>query len=465
MTEERNRGLPVHVQAEEATVGSMLVNPTIVEDILDIVAVHDFHIQKYGEIVGYIKKLFEAGTAIDIITLTELGADPITLTQLIARTPSSVNAEDYAHIVVDKSRRRNAIVKASQLAKAAYDETTPIEESVTAISKDINESVQPPHVTKVGEGASELWEVMANYKAGQSIVDIRTPWPQLNRELGGFMKPEFVIVAARPSMGKTQFTLQLIDSLKDKKILFHDLETDKLTLLRRIALMRSKVDWMKFKKGEQNDDDILKLSTSITELMQEDNLYIVDKRMPVNRFAWIARNLARRVGGLDVIVADYVQLYPTSGRSRVTEIGEVAGELKQLAKELNAVVIGTSQLRRLNEQNVDKRPTMQDLRESGELEQSADVILSLYRSSYYKSSMSSDGSGTTEIAVLKSRDGTRGGKVDLFWKSSELTFEGESHVKTTSVSKGTVGGQRTSKAGDEDGEEGVPLFWGGQMEV
>jgi replicative DNA helicase len=180
---------------------------------------------------------------------------------------------------------------------------------------------------------------------------------------------------------------------------------------------------MRFRQGTYDQDDINRLARAYVEIMENENLWIVEERMPVDEFRWVAKTLHSRVG-LSLIAVDYLQRYPRPGKmSPVNEVGAVAETLKDIARETNVPVLCAVQLSRAVEGRDNRRPTMADARASGLIEQEADIMLALFREAYYDTNVSLDGSGQTEVIVLKSRDGIRNVKVNLYWSAKELSFK------------------------------------------
>lgn len=417
--------LPHAKDAEMAIIGGLLVDNTRYDDVRAVIDAEDFFDNEYRKMFVHIGKQLGSGKRVDILTMTEDGFNPAELARM-ATSGSTLLLLEYADRVRDRSLRRLALSRASALARASYEMDADIEEALEIHVRSVREvgKVDENIVVPIQDAAGQLWDVLELLDRGLALTT-ETPWKEINTLIGGFIAPELIILAARPSMGKSQWAIQVADSLLSRglRVLFHDMETDNVSILRRMALMRSGVDWMKFRLGIQDKDDVGKLSDETVKLMETEGMWLIDKRIPVDKFRWIVRRLHRDVG-LDLVIVDYLQLYPTEGRNRVQEVGHVASTLKEIAKENNIPVLATCQLRRINERE-DKKPTMDDLRESGEIEQAADLIIGMHRPGYYNPMLAGeDGSGATNFMVLKARDGVRGTDVNLYWAARRLRFEG-----------------------------------------
>lgn len=411
-------------EAEEGIIGALLMDNSAFEDVRGRVSASDFHDVQLGQIYATVERLIGTGHSADMVTVSSAGHPPALLAKTIGL--ASLHAPDYADIIIDRSMRRQAINESERLVKAVFHLEKPVNEALaeaqtrmTAIGSESHEGA-----STLALAAGELWDRLDGLSAGVSVA-IPTPWDPINTLIGGLIPPEFTIVAARPSMGKTQFLVQLAEGLSQKglKVLVHDLETDKVSWVRRLALMRSGVDWMKFRLGIQTTEDIARLNRAVAKLMQETGIWIFDRTVSVGEFRHLVRR-ERSKHGVDVVIVDYLQRYPTPGKNRVTEVGEISKTLKDIALENNIPVVAAAQLRRVEDRE-DKEPTMADLRESGQLEQDADLVLAMHRPAYYNPMLGKeDGSGPTKFIVLKARDGVRGTHTNLAWLARELRFEG-----------------------------------------
>jgi len=420
-----SRHIPHARDAEEAIIGTLLVDNSRWDDVRAAITDTDFHDREFRRMFVHIGDEITAGKNVDLLTMTEDGFNVVELTRAINTVGSTIMTGEYIGLVRDRALRREALSQASELARAAYDLEHDIETALDGHMGKVQQmgKVDERLVVPVAQAASELWDMLEQLGKGINLA-VETPWKAINTLIGGFIPPELTVLASRPSMGKSQWAIQVADSFirRGLRVLFHDMETDKVSILRRMALMRSGVDWMKFRMGIQTADDIAKVSEAAVELMQAEGLWIVDKRIPVEEFAWVVRRLHRE-HKLDLVIVDYLQLYPTAGRNRVVEVGQVASTLKDIAKYNQLPVLATAQLRRITER-ADKEPTMDDLRESGEIEQAADLIIGMHRAAYYNPMLGADdGSGPTKFSVLKARDGVRGTFTNLYWAASRLRFE------------------------------------------
>lgn len=400
--------------------GSVLVSQSVLDQI--DTRPDDFYDRELGAVYRTARELHENGEPVDVVTLTAQGHDLELITRLINDTPTHMHAQGYASVVKDMAAKRKAVNIASSIAKKAHD-TKRLDIADEVGQLEMLDKVVGSGPRLASHVASELWDRLEHVQSGGSVV-VGTPWPRVNDLIGGLVVPEMAVLAARPSMGKTQFAIQLSDHLEKQgmRVLFHSMDTKDRGAVNRLALLRSGVDWMKFRTGRQTPDDESKYSQALADIMNHSSILVYDKRIPVDDFINVAR-AENRKDPLGMVVVDYLQRYPVSGRNRVAEFAEIAERLKELANMIDAPVLALSQLSRGVEHRDDKRPVLSDLRESGGIEQAADLVLTLYRDNYYTPMQSPDGSGTTEVAVLKSRDGVRGKKALLYWHAKELYFD------------------------------------------
>ena len=398
----------------------------------------DFYSRPHRLIFEGVKTILEQGKPLDLITLSEhlerheqledVGGFAY-LADLAKNTPSAANINAYADIVAERAIVRGLIGVANEIADAGYDPQgrssedliDMAESKVFAIAESrTSENEGPQNVDNILEKTLERIEML--YKTPQDgVTGVNTGFNDLNKKTAGLQGSDLVIVAARPSMGKTTFAMNLCENAamdQDKPVLIFSLEMPAEQLMMRMLASLSRVDQTKIRTGQLDDEDWARISSTMGILMQKKNMYIDDSSgLTPTEVRSRARRIAREHGGLSMIMVDYLQLMrvPALSDNRTLEIAEISRSLKALAKELNVPVVALSQLNRSLEQRADKRPVNSDLRESGSIEQDADLIMFIYRDEVYNPD--SPYKGTAEIILGKQRNGPIG--------SVRLTFQGQ----------------------------------------
>ncbi|HGP5081272.1 TPA: replicative DNA helicase, partial [Vibrio cholerae O1] len=401
------------------------------------VMTQDFYSRPHRLIFDGVKSILEAGKPLDLITLSEyleqreqledVGGFAY-LADLAKNTPSAANINAYAEIVAERALVRNLIGVANEIADAGYDpqgrnaeDLLDLAESkVFAIAEArTSENEGPKNVDSILERTLERIELL--YKTPQDgVTGVNTGFTDLNKKTAGLQGSDLIIVAARPSMGKTTFAMNLCENAameQDKPVLIFSLEMPAEQIMMRMLASLSRVDQTKIRTGQLDDEDWARISSTMGILMEKKNMYIDDSSgLTPTEVRSRARRIAREHGGLSLIMVDYLQLMrvPALTDNRTLEIAEISRSLKALAKELNVPVVALSQLNRSLEQRADKRPVNSDLRESGSIEQDADLIMFIYRDEVYHPD--SPLKGTAEIIIGKQRNGPIG--------SVRLTFQG-----------------------------------------
>ncbi|MGY0617605.1 replicative DNA helicase [Vibrio sp. FJH11] len=449
MAENRNRKpsdiqvdaikVPPHsLEAEQSVIGGLLLDNERWDTVAERVVASDFYSRPHRLIFEGTKTILEAGKPLDLITLSEylerreqledVGGFAY-LADLAKNTPSAANINAYADIVAERAIVRGLIGVANEIADAGYDpqgrsseDLIDLAESkVFAIAESrTSENEGPQNVDNILEKTLERIELL--YKTPQDgVTGVDTGFTDLNKKTAGLQGSDLVIVAARPSMGKTTFAMNLCENAamqQDKPVLIFSLEMPAEQLMMRMLASLSRVDQTKIRTGQLDDEDWARISSTMGILMQKKNMYIDDSSgLTPTEVRSRARRVAREHGGLSMIMVDYLQLMrvPSLTDNRTLEIAEISRSLKALAKELNVPVVALSQLNRSLEQRADKRPVNSDLRESGSIEQDADLIMFIYRDEVYHPD--SAYKGTAEIIIGKQRNGPIG--------SVRLTFQGQ----------------------------------------
>ena len=428
---------PHDIDAEQAVIGSMLTDKDAVVEAVEILKSDDFYRQDNKTIYEAILNLYNRAEPIDIITvkseLTSLGKLEAVggleyLAILPDKVPTTANVERYIKIVEEKSILRRLIKASNELIDLGYAETEDIdtimdqaEKKVFEISQGKNQKGYTPIKEILVESFAELEKL---YNQKEPITGIPTGFADLDYKTAGLHNSDLVLVAARPAMGKSAFALNIATNAavhaKVPTVIFN-LEMSKSQLVSRILCSEAMVDSNKVRTGKMEEDDWIKLATALGPL-SEAPIYIDDTPgITVTEIRAKCRKL-KMEKNLGLIVIDYLQLIQGSGKrnsSREQEISEISRSLKILAKELDVPVIALSQLSRAAEQRADHRPMLSDLRESGAIEQDADIVMFLYRDDYYNPD--SEKKNIAEVIMAKHRAGSTG-TVELLWLGSYTKF-------------------------------------------
>jgi replicative DNA helicase len=422
---------PHSLEAEQSVIGGLLLDNERWDTVSERVVSSDFYSRPHRHIFEAVKSILEAGKPLDLITLSEyleqreqledVGGFAY-LADLAKNTPSAANINAYAEIVAERALVRSLIGVANEIADAGYDPQGRSSEDLLDLAESkvfaiaearTNENEGPQNVDNILEKTLERIELL--YKSPQDGVT------GVNKKTAGLQGSDLVIVAARPSMGKTTFAMNLCENAameQDKPVLIFSLEMPAEQIMMRMLASLSRVDQTKIRTGQLDDEDWARISSTMGILMEKKNMYIDDSSgLTPTEVRSRARRIARERGGLSLIMVDYLQLMrvPALSDNRTLEIAEISRSLKALAKELNVPVVALSQLNRSLEQRADKRPVNSDLRESGSIEQDADLIMFIYRDEVYHPDSALK--GTAEIIIGKQRNGPIG--------SVRLTFQGQ----------------------------------------
>lgn len=412
----KNIIMPQNIEAEKALLGSLINNKENIYEVDGLISAEDFYYDKHKEIYIAIKELENKDIDIDLITLLDLvnkknivkkcgGISYIT--DLSTEALYTDNVLSYVEIIKDKASRRSLIKAGRELVTKAYDNFE-VDEIVNSIENSLYQATNKNserEVVKISDVINDtLDQIENNYKNGGRITGKTTGYKDLDECLSGLQKGDFVVIAARPSMGKTAFALNMGQfSAKESNVAVFSLEMPKIQLTQRLLSSMALVELQNIKTGKLNDRDFGKIATASNELAKR-NIFIDDESTLLSEVKAKCRMLKRK-NGLDVVIIDYLQLIEVSEKSysREQEIAKISRELKKLAKSLDITVIALSQLSRAPEQRADHRPMLSDLRESGSIEQDADVIMFLYRDEYYYKE--SEDKNIAEVIVGKNRNG------------------------------------------------------------
>lgn len=415
--------LPHSTEAEQAVIGAMLMDRDAVVVVSETLREEDFYQYQYAVLFRAIMELFAEGQAIDLVTLqNKLKEKEIPpeicslsfLSNLVSAVPTSANIRHYAAIVSDKALLRKMIKVTEEVTNLCYLDKEKIDIIMEQSEKRIFDLLQSRNKGEFESIRDIVIKSLDNIeqaaKSKGSVTGLSTGFYDLDYKTAGFQPSDLILIAARPAMGKTAFALNIVEHVvlrsKITTVLF-SLEMSKVQLVNRLLSMNSRVDAQKIRTGSIEENDWLELMESAraignSNLILDDNagITISELRSKCRKY-----KLEYQLG---LIVIDYLQLMQGSKKSesRQQEISEISRSLKELARELNCPVIALSQLSRAVEQRPDKRPMLSDLRESGAIEQDADVVMFIYRDEYYK--QDTEEPGVAEIIIGKQRNGPTG---------------------------------------------------------
>ncbi len=434
---------PYSLEAEMSVLGGMFIDPDAVAKAVEVIDDSMFYREAHRRLYRAMLRLWEHGEVVDSVTLSEylktagdfdaVGGTAY-LAQLLDAVPTAANIEYHARIVREKALLRRLIEAATSIIQATYDAGGEIEELLDEAEQKIFQIAQT-HDRKGFVWIKELlWPAMEQIEMlsqnSSAITGIPTGFADLDEKTAGFQKSDLIIVAGRPSMGKTAFTLNIAQHAAisaQQVVAFFSLEMSKESLVQRMLTSEARVDAGRVRTGQLRDDDYPRLAQA-AGLLNTAPIYVDDSpAISVLEMRAKARRLKADRPDLSLIIVDYVQLMSGNGRTenRQQEVSEVSRGLKSLAKELNVPVVALSQLSRAVESRPDKRPMMSDLRESGALEQDADLIMFLYRPEYYHGTTDKDGNnleGRAELIIGKQRNGATG-TVQLMFHKEYTRFE------------------------------------------
>ncbi len=429
--EQITRVMPFDAEAEMSVIGSMLMDEKAIGDAMEYVTADDFYMKQYGLMFQAIVELDQAGMAADPVTvqskLREKNLPPETysseaLAAIIAQVPTSVNVVSYAKTVADYSLRRQLIRMSEGLAADGYQHelaTDALLEKAESEAFHLSQSRMSSDFVSIQQVVrSAMHKLEDAARTRGNVTGIASGFTDLDNMTTGFQNSDFVLIAARPSMGKTALTLNIAENVavrQHKHVAIFSLEMSREQLINRVLSMNSHVDSQKMRTGQLEEADWSNLiesadviSRSGLILDETPAITVAEMRSKCRRF--------KKDFGLDLVMIDYLQLMSGSGArnsdSRQQEVSEISRSLKALARELNVPVICLSQLSRAVESRTDKRPMLSDLRESGAIEQDADVVMFIYRDDYYHPE--SADKGISEIIIAKQRNGPVG-TVKLKW--------------------------------------------------
>lgn len=432
------RVMPHSIEAEQSVVGAMLMDKDAILTAAEIVSGQDFYQTAYGVIFDSMVELFNEGKPVDLVTLQECLKEKDVppeiaslefVRDLVSAVPTSANVKYYAQIVADKSMLRKLIKLNDEISNTCYAGKESLEAILETTEKSMFQLLQQRNtgeyvpIRQVVLNALDRIEKASKSKG--TVTGIPTGFIDLDYKLSGLQPSDLILVAARPSMGKTAFVLniaQYVAFKKDRATAIFSLEMSKEQLVNRLFSLESQVDAQALRTGNMKDSDWEKLIEG-AGIIGKSKLIIDDTPgISVSELRSKCRKY-KLEHGLDLIIIDYLQLMTGSvgkrSESRQQEISEISRSLKAIAREMEAPVIALSQLSRACEQRADHRPMLSDLRESGAIEQDADVVAFLYRDEYYFPD--TEKKNQAELIIAKQRNGPTG-TVDLTWMGQYTKF-------------------------------------------
>ncbi len=431
------RVLPHSAEAEQSVIGSMLMDRDAIIAASEIITADDFYQNQYGVMFDAMVELFNEGKPVDLVTLQnrlkEKDVPPEVsslefVREIVIAVPTSANIKSYANIVREKAMLRRLIRVNEEIANTCYSGKERLEDILSYTEKAIFDLLQ----NRTGSDFVPIKQVALNVlerieaasKSEGTVTGIPTGFIDLDYKTSGMQPSDLVLLAARPSMGKTAFVLNLVDYVAVRKgmpCMIFSLEMSKEQLVNRMLSMESNVDSQKLRTGSLTDADWDAVVEGIGIIGNSKLLIDDTPGISITELRSKCRKIKLEYG-LSMVIVDYLQLMSGSGRSgdnRQQELSEISRSLKALAREIQAPVVALSQLSRACESRQDHRPMLSDLRESGAIEQDADVVMFLYRDDYYNKD--TDRPNVAEVIIAKQRNGPIG-TVELLWRPEFTKF-------------------------------------------
>ncbi|KAF0135301.1 MAG: replicative DNA helicase [Candidatus Saganbacteria bacterium] len=427
---------PQNLQAEQSVIGSMLIDKSAIIKGLEMLTPDSFYRDAHRFVFEAIIELFDRGEPIDLITITEtlrrsnkleLAGGSVYVADLINSVPTAGNMEFYSKIVEEKATLRRLIDAGTRIVQKAFEEP----DNVDHILDEAEKSIFGIALKRVHEGFHRIDEVLKNvldkidrlYGKKEHITGIPTGFTDLDNMTAGFQSSDFIIIAARPSVGKTALAMNIAQNMAIKHnipVAVFSLEMSKEQLAQRMLCSEAEIDALRLRTASLPDTGWKKLTRALAKL-SEAKIYIDDSASITSMEIRAKCRRMKLEKGIGAVFIDYLQLMSSKGRieNRVQEISEIARSLKTMARELEIPVIALSQLSRAVEQRTDRIPRLSDLRESGEIEQTADVVMFIHREDYYNPQ--SEKGNVAEIIIAKQRNGPVG-MVELVFRKDLVKF-------------------------------------------
>lgn len=434
------RIIPQDIVAEKSLLGAIMISDSVLPEILNTIRPEDFYEEKHRKIFSAMADLYDSHQPVDLLTITsklkqkkqikEVGGASY-LAELSSFVPAASHAKAYAEIIEKASTRRRLINAATKIADNAYEDDANVDDLVGTAERElfeVSDKIVKSDYTAMDEMLADALERIEDLRRNKGALrGLKTGFRDLDKKTAGFQKGDLIIIGARPAMGKTTFAQNLaynIASINGKGVLFFSMEMAKNEIVERIISDVAGVDNWKIRTGNLSDEEFARIGDAMAE-MDELPIYIDDtSAMTIMEL----RNKARRAmhdHNIGIVIVDYLQLIQGSDRykgQRVQEVTEISRGLKILARELEIPVVALAQLSRGVTGRDDPRPVLSDLRESGSIEQDADLVMFLHRPDYYKQNDDNyEPTNVTELLIAKHRHGAIG-KIELYFHPELLRF-------------------------------------------
>lgn len=421
---ENVQSMPNNIQAEAELLGAIINAPDSLINVIGFLKANDFYRTSHSIIFGAMEEMFSNNINIDLVTLkNKLGnvldkAGGITYISELAGSSLGKNVKEYAKIIKEKSNKRKLIRTAKALMEDCYKDEDTATDLVSKVEEELfkvslNKENRMEKFDKVLEKTvNHIEEVCKNKDLSNGVTGVDTGFPDINRMTGGLQKQDLIILAARPSMGKTTLALNLGTNIsKNKVVAIFSLEMSREQLAKKVLSSNANIDLLKINTGSLDNKDWESIGMASGPLASR-KMFLDDTAAATVAEMKAKCKKIKLQCGLDVVIIDYLQLITGKGESRTQEISQISRALKQLAKELDVTVIALSQLSRACEARTNHRPMLSDLRESGSIEQDADIVMFLYRDEYYNKG--TEEKNIAECIFAKNRNG-KVGTVKLAW--------------------------------------------------
>ena len=444
MSEDIIKKLPFSLIAEQSLLGSILIDPQSLNEVADLVNSEDFYITEHKQIYLAMHELFLLNNEIDVVTLIDMlvkkgiynksGGEEY-LKTLCSVVPSAMNIKDYAKIVKEKSVLRQLIDACGEISETAYGEQEEVARILDSAENKIFDIAQGRDTKNFRHIREVLVDVHGHLKDLQErpeeVQGTKTGFSGLDNVLAGMGNSDLILVGARPGMGKTSFVLNIGTNVAiqtKKTVCIFSLEMSCEQLVTRVLASEAMIDSTTLRTGRLQSSDWDKIAAASSKLAGADIL--IDDTTGITVTGMKAK--LRRVKNLGLVVIDYLQLMQSDSHNenRVQEVSEISRAMKIMAKELNVPVICCAQLSRGPESRTDKKPMLSDLRDSGAIEQDADVVMFLYRDEYYKTDANSQNASIAEVIIQKNRHGSTG-TVEMGWigRYTKFISKAEDHLE------------------------------------
>lgn len=437
---------PQSVEAEEAVLGAILKQPNVLNKIVEMLRPDSFYMPAHRYIYEAMKHLYDSNENIDIVSVSEtlnynsklesVGGRAY-INDLLANTVTTANVKYYAKIIMENAIKRSLINAGSEIVASGYEKQMTVDEALDSAERlifDIASKKSTSDLVHVKDIVLDTYQkIEYNYEHKGELTGVATKFYELDAMTNGLHKSDLIIIAARPAMGKTAFALNIAQNVAIQSkvpVAIFSLEMSKQQLMQRMLCSEAEVDTQRLKTGNMQSKDWEKLANAMNEFSQAP-IYIDDTSgCTITDLRAKCRRLKMKEKNLGLIVIDYLQLMEGSGREdRMQQISAISRGLKILARELDVPVIALSQLSRAVESRTDKRPMLSDLRESGAIEQDADIVMFIYRDDYYKKveeegeeAAAKSANGESEIIIAKHRNGPVG-NVKLLFQGNITKFK------------------------------------------